>query len=175
MGNGTESSLCNKRLKECMWKWWRTLSWVLIFSDWSLTEVLLLTLKSQEQKTFVARFPWDLRTWNLLPRDVDTLQEKGVHIKIHPAEWTERKLMQEQFTSCRTCTPGWCRWWRRRWWWWRNRLQGCCMACSGTCQNHSLAGCRFWSWRWRSNRKTSHSERGNPAGENRRRTGSKEA
>lgn len=41
----------------------------------------MLTLKSQEQKTFTARFPVDLRTRKLLPKDVDMLQENNVAIK----------------------------------------------------------------------------------------------
>lgn len=65
--------------------WLRTLSWVLTVLDWSLTDVLLLTLKSQEQKTLTARFPVDLRTWNLFPQEVDILQENKVAVKIPTA------------------------------------------------------------------------------------------
>lgn len=41
----------------------------------------MLTLKSQEQKTFTAIFPADLRARNLLPKDVDMLQENSGAIK----------------------------------------------------------------------------------------------
>lgn len=70
-------------LSESNWifKWLLTLSWVLIFSDCSLTDVFLLTLKSQEQKTFTARFPLDLRTWKPLPKALDMLRENNLAIQ----------------------------------------------------------------------------------------------
>ncbi len=54
---------------------------MLIFSDWNLTDDFLLTLKSQQEKTFIARFPFDLRTRKLLPKDLDMLQERNNTIK----------------------------------------------------------------------------------------------
>lgn len=46
-----------------------------IFSDMSLTEVLLMTLKSQEQKTLTAKILWDLSIRKLWPNDFDMLLE----------------------------------------------------------------------------------------------------
>lgn len=50
-----------------------TLSWVRMFSDSSLTELLLMTLKSHEQKTFMANMPLDLSILKLWPNDFDIL------------------------------------------------------------------------------------------------------
>lgn len=47
--------------------WLHTLSWVLTVLDWSLTEILLVTLKSQQQKTLIARFAVELCCRNFLP------------------------------------------------------------------------------------------------------------
>lgn len=51
----------------------RTLSQVLIVSHWSLTDDCLLTLKSQEEKTFIATFSDALRMWKLLPQALESL------------------------------------------------------------------------------------------------------
>lgn len=65
------------------------MSRVLIFSDWSLMEGFLLTLKSQEQKTFSDRFPSDLNTWKLFPKDLDMLQ--GGKWLLHTHNWWKKK------------------------------------------------------------------------------------
>lgn len=45
-----------------------------MFTDCNLTDRFLLTLKSQEQKTFKARLLVDLNGWELLPKDLDILK-----------------------------------------------------------------------------------------------------
>lgn len=44
-----------------------------MFTDCNLTDRFLLTLKSQEQKTFKARLLVDF-VWELLPNDLDILK-----------------------------------------------------------------------------------------------------
>lgn len=51
-----------------------------MFSDMSLTEVFLMTLKSQEQKAFTARMLWDLSMRKLWPNDLDMLYTRMMHM-----------------------------------------------------------------------------------------------
>lgn len=118
-----------------------TLIWVLIFSHWSLTEDFLLTLWSQEQKTFSAWFLLDFRTWKLFPKDLDMLEQNTTNLRrINNNTHSHflRSMNKWGFVSS-TCTPGWCRWWRRGMQWCRSKQRVCCRKTSGSHQACGLS------------------------------------